>query len=114
MIVVTFELEAVPGQNQTYVNMVNRLQPMLQKMEGFISVECFQSTLHPAKVMSVTIWEDEEAVLRWRNLDPHLSAQKAGRDRIFHDYHVRVMTVLRDYGLHQRAEAPEDSLIGRH
>jgi heme-degrading monooxygenase HmoA len=83
-------------------------------MEGFISVECFQSTLNPEKVMSVTTWKDEEAVVKWRNVNAHLSAQKAGRDTIFKDYRVRVASVIRDYGLHERKEAPEDSLIGRH
>lgn len=114
MIVVLFELQAMPGENQTYVDLVNRLTPMLKPMDGFISVECFQSTLNPEKVMSVTTWRDEEAVIQWRNVDAHLSAQRAGRDKIFKDYRVRVTKVIRDYGLHEREQAPEDSLIGRH
>ncbi|MEE9928478.1 MULTISPECIES: antibiotic biosynthesis monooxygenase family protein [Microvirgula] len=114
MIVVLFELQAAPGQQQTYVDLVNKLQPLLAPIEGFISVECFQSTLNPEKVMSVTTWRDEEAVKQWRNVPAHLSAQKAGRDKIFLDYRVRVTSVMRDYGLHQREQAPEDSLIGRH
>lgn len=112
MVVVLFELQAVPGQNQTYVDLVNKLTPLLEPMDGFISVECFQSTLNPEKVMSVTTWRDEDAVVKWRNVDAHLSAQKAGRDKIFRDYRVRVTSVIRDYGLYQREQAPEDSLIG--
>jgi len=114
MIVVLFELQAMPGQNQTYVDLVNKLTPLLKPMEGFISIECFQSTLNPEKVMSVTTWRDEEAVVKWRNVSAHLAAQKAGRDKIFKDYRVRVASVIRDYGLHQREQAPEDSLLGRH
>ena len=94
MVVVLFELQALPGQNQTYVDLVNKLTPMLKPMEGFISVECFQSTLNPEKVMSVTTWRDEEAVVQWRNVEAHLSAQRAGRDKIFKDYRVRVTQVL--------------------
>lgn len=112
MIVVLFELQAMPGQNQAYVDLVNKLTPMLEPMDGFISVECFQSTVNPEKVMSVTTWRDEEAVVKWRNVDAHLSAQTAGRDTIFKDYRVRVTSVIRDYGLHDREQAPEDSLIG--
>jgi len=112
MIVVLFELQAMPGQNQAYVDLVNKLTPMLEPMDGFISVECFQSTVNPEKVMSVTTWRDEEAVVKWRNVDAHLSAQAAGRDTIFKDYRVRVTSVIRDYGLHDREQAPEDSLIG--
>jgi len=114
MFVVLFELEAMSGQNKTYVDFVNKLTPMLKPMEGFISVECFQSTLNPEKVMSVTTWRDEEAVLQWRNVDAHLFAQKMGRDKIFKNYRVRVTSVIRDYGLHERTHAPEDSLIGRY
>ncbi|MHA7845117.1 antibiotic biosynthesis monooxygenase family protein [Serratia sp. D1N4] len=114
MIVVLFELQAVEGQQQTYVDLVNKLTPLLEPMDGFIGVECFQSTVNPEKVLSVTTWRDEEAVVQWRNVQAHLSAQQAGRDKIFHDYRVRVTSVIRDYGLHQREQAPEDSLVGRH
>lgn len=113
MVVVLFELQALPGQNQTYVDLVNKLTPMLKPMEGFISVECFQSTLNPEKVMSVTTWRDEEAVVQWRNVEAHLRAQRAGRDKIFKDYRVRVTQVLRDYGLNDRAQAPADSIMGK-
>ncbi|OWY41034.1 antibiotic biosynthesis monooxygenase [Xenophilus sp. AP218F] len=114
MVVVLFELQAMPGQNQTYVDLVNDLTPLLLPMEGFVSVECFQSTQNPEKVMSVTTWRDEAAAIQWRNVSAHLTAQKAGRNKIFKDYRVRVTSVLRDYGLHERKQAPEDSLIGRH
>lgn len=111
MIVVLFELQAINGQNQNYVDLVNKLTPLLASNEGFISVECFQSTVNPEKVMSVTTWKNEEAVVKWRNVDAHLSAQAAGRNRIFKDYRVRVTSVIRDYGLHDRGQAPADSLF---
>ncbi|WP_367373442.1 antibiotic biosynthesis monooxygenase [Pseudomonas lini] len=111
MIVVLFELQALPGQGETYVDLVNKLTPMLEPMDGFISVECFQSTLNPKKVMSVTTWRDEEAVVQWRNVTAHLSAQKAGRDKIFDDYRVRVTSVIRDYGLRDREQAPYNEVI---
>jgi heme-degrading monooxygenase HmoA len=111
---VLFELQTATGQQQTYVDLVAKLQPLLAPIDGFISVECFQSTADPEKVLSLTTWRDEEAAVQWRNVSAHLTAQKAGRDKIFHDYRVRVASVMRDYGLHQREQAPEDSLIGRH
>ncbi|EJM59065.1 MULTISPECIES: antibiotic biosynthesis monooxygenase family protein [unclassified Pseudomonas] len=111
MIVVLFELQALPGQGETYVDLVNKLTPLLEPMSGFISVECFQSTLNPKKVMSVTTWRDEEAVVQWRNVTAHLSAQRAGRDKIFDDYRVRVTSVIRDYGLRDREQAPYNVVV---
>ncbi len=85
---------------------MNKLTPLLNDMEGFLGVECFQSTQNPKKVMSVTNWRDIKAVEDWRNVSAHLNAQKAGRDKIFDNYRVRVTEVLRDYGMTERAQAP--------
>ncbi|MBV4493345.1 antibiotic biosynthesis monooxygenase family protein [Pseudomonas oryzicola] len=108
MIVVMFELEAVEGQGPVYVDLVNKLTPLLKDMEGFLGVECFQSTQNPKKVMSVTNWRDMKAVEDWRNVSAHLNAQRAGRNKIFHNYRVRVTEVLRDYGMTERAQAPHN------
>jgi heme-degrading monooxygenase HmoA len=78
-------------------------------MDGFISVERFQSLTEPGKLLSLSFWRDEEAVRAWRNLPSHRSTQEAGRAGIFRDYRLRVAAVLRDYGLNERGEAPADS-----
>ena len=82
---------------------------MVEQIEGFLSVERFQSLTDPDKILSLSFFEDEAAVARWRTLTAHRGAQTAGRSGIFADYRLRVAEVLRDYGLFDRAEAPADS-----
>jgi heme-degrading monooxygenase HmoA len=85
------------------------LKPLLETMDGFISVERYQSLTDPNKMLSLSFWRDEEAVKAWRNTDEHRRAQRAGRGGIFAGYRLRIAHVVRDYGLDERAEAPEDS-----
>jgi heme-degrading monooxygenase HmoA len=85
------------------------MRPMLEEVEGFISVERFQSLTNPEKILSLSFFEDEEAVRRWRTMHAHRGAQSKGRAGIFADYRLRVAHVLRDYGLHERDQAPDDS-----
>lgn len=109
MIAVIFEAQPHPGQRQAYLDAAAVLRPLLAGIDGFISIERFESLTHPGKILSLSYWQDEEAVRAWRNLEPHRRIQGAGRDRIFADYRLRVAQVLRDYGLADRAEAPADS-----
>lgn len=92
-----------------YLDAAASLRPLLDKMDGFISIERFESLVQPGKILSLSLWRDEEAVRRWRNLEEHRRVQDAGRKSIFSDYRLRVAQVLRDYGMHDRAQAPEDS-----
>jgi heme-degrading monooxygenase HmoA len=85
------------------------LRPQLAKIDGFISVERFASLTEPGKILSLSFWRDEEAVRAWRNVEAHRSIQGAGRATIFADYRLRVAHVLRDYGMRDRAQAPDDS-----
>ncbi len=85
------------------------LRPQLEQIEGFVSIERFESLVTPGKILSLSFWRDEEAVRRWRNVDAHRRIQAEGRKRIFADYRLRVAQVLRDYGLNDRAQAPDDS-----
>ncbi len=110
MIAIIFEVEPHTETASTYFDIAGDLKPVLEKMDGFISVERFESLMQPGKYLSLSFWRDEEAVKQWRNLDAHRQAQSAGRDGIFKDYRLRVAHVLRDYGLNERAEAPADSL----
>jgi len=109
MIAVIFEVVPAPGRRQDYLDLAAGLKPELEKIDGFISIERFESLTTPGKVLSLSIWRDEEAVIRWRNLDGHRQAQAQGRGGIFADYRLRVASVIRDYGMTERDEAPADS-----
>ena len=109
MIAVIFEVEPADGKTQSYLDLAAKLRPELEKIDGFVSVERFQSLTTPGKILSLSIWRDEQAVAKWRQLGEHRAAQSAGRRSIFRDYRLRVASVLRDYGMHERAEAPADS-----
>ena len=85
------------------------MRPMLDKIEGFISVERFQSLTDPRKILSLSFFEDEQAIARWRTLNAHRVAQTKGRNGVFDDYRLRIASVIRDYGMFDRAQAPTDS-----
>lgn len=109
MIAVIFEAVPAEGSYDAYLGLAGDLKPLLETIDGFISVERFQSLTDPAKMLSLSFWRDEAAVLAWRNLEPHRAAQAAGRSGVFADYRLRVAHVARDYGLRDRDSAPEDS-----
>jgi heme-degrading monooxygenase HmoA len=109
MIAVIFEVWPAPGRKDDYLGIAASLRRDLERIDGFISVERFQSISDPNKLLSLSIWRDEDAVKRWRNTLRHRQTQKAGRAGIFADYRLRVAHVLRDYGMNARAEAPADS-----
>lgn len=109
MIAVIFEAVPHPDQRNAYFDAAAALRPQLEKIDGFISIERFESLGSPGKILSLSYWRDEEAVRRWRNLEAHRRIQAEGRKSIFADYRLRVAEVLRDYGLNDRARAPDDS-----
>ncbi len=103
MLAVIFEVIPAPGRKQEYLDLAAQLRPELEKIDGFISVERFASLTNGEKLLSLSFWRDEEAVRRWRNLAGHREAQARGR------YRLRIASVVRDYGMTDRAEAPQDS-----
>lgn len=109
MIAVIFEVWPTPGRKQEYLDLAASLKPELEKMEGFISIERFASLTNEGKILSLSVWRDEEAVRRWRNVESHRAAQAKGRGGVFSDYRLRVAQVIRDYGMTRRDEAPEDN-----
>ena len=109
MIAVIFELTPKPGQADNYFALAADLRSTLETIEGFISIERFQSVSDPDKYLSLSFWQDENAVARWRNRDVHRNAQQQGRDSILSDYRLRVATVVRDYGMQSRSQVPADS-----
>jgi heme-degrading monooxygenase HmoA len=109
MIAVIFEAQPHPGRRDAYLDAAARLRPLLEKIDGFVSIERFESLTTPGKILSLSVWRDEEAVRAWRNVEEHRRIQAAGRQSIFADYRLRVAAVIRDYGMNDRAQAPEDS-----
>lgn len=109
MIAVIFEVIPHADQRQTYIDTAAALRATLEAIDGFVSVERFQSLSNPDKLLSLSFWRDEQAVAAWRNLPPHRHAQRLGRETAFAGYRLRVASVLRDYGLSERDEAPADS-----
>jgi heme-degrading monooxygenase HmoA len=109
MIAVIFEVWPAEGGRAGYLDIAARLRPLLDSIDGFVSVERFESLSEPGKILSLSFWRDEEAVKRWRALEAHRAAQDAGRGGLFADYRLCIAHVVRDYGMTDRTEAPEDS-----
>lgn len=109
MIAVIFEAVPAEGKQGAYLKHAADLRPLLEGIDGFLSIERFESLSQPGKVLSLSFWRDEEAVAAWRRTEEHREVQRAGRGGVFADYRLRVAHVVRDYGLHPRDEAPEDS-----
>ena len=109
MIAVIFEVEPADGRRETYLDIAAQLNPTLEQMDGFISIERFESLTTPGKYLSLSFWRDEQALRAWRNVEGHRLAQARGRGGVFADYRLRVAGVVRDYGMHERTQAPEDS-----
>jgi heme-degrading monooxygenase HmoA len=106
VIAVIFEAEPAEGRRETYLDLAAALRPDLEQVDGFLSIERFESLTTPGKVLSLSFWRDEAAVAAWRTHDPHRRAQSAGRSGVFADYRLRVAEVIRDYGLNDRNQAP--------
>ncbi|MCW8056018.1 antibiotic biosynthesis monooxygenase family protein [Agrobacterium radiobacter] len=111
MIAVIFEVWPADGEKQHYLDIAAGLRAELETIDGFLSVERFQSISNPQKMLSLSFFRDEEAVKAWRNTPPHRTAQSLGRSGVFSDYRLRIAHVMRDYGLQDREEAPADSRV---
>jgi heme-degrading monooxygenase HmoA len=109
MIAVIFEVRPRPERRQEYLALAAALRRDLEAIDGFVSVERFESLSEPGKLVSLSFWRDEKALAAWRNLASHRSVQQRGRREIFADYRLRVAGVIRDYGMTERAGAPGDS-----
>src|SRR5215218_7179103 len=99
MIAVIFEVWPVAAE----------LRPLLKQIDGFISVERFESITEKGKMLSLSFFRDEAAVQAWRNIAEHRAAQAKGRGGVFKGYRLRIASVIRDYGMNERGEAPADS-----
>lgn len=109
MIAVIFEVLPHADGRQRYLDTAASLRPLLETIDGFISIERYQSLTDPDKVLSLSFFRDEQAIAAWRQLDAHRAAQAAGRHELFADYRLRIAQVVRDYGMQDREGAPPDS-----
>ena len=109
MIAVIFEVWPKDGRRQEYLDIAAGLRPLLDEIDGFISIERFESLTEPGKILSLSLWRDEEAIQNWRRIELHREAQTKGRSGIFKDYRLKIAGVIRDYGMFDREQAPADS-----
>jgi heme-degrading monooxygenase HmoA len=109
MIAVIFEVRPRAEHRQEYLDLAAELRPILEKIDGFISIERFESLTEKGKILSLSFFRDEAAVAAWRNVPQHRKTQAKGRATIFEDYRLRIAGVIRDYGMNDRAQAPKDS-----
>jgi heme-degrading monooxygenase HmoA len=106
---VIFEVWPKEEGRQEYLDIAAALKPTLETMDGFISIERFQSLSEPGKILSLSFWRDDEAIAGWRRVEAHRMAQAKGRGKLFRDYRLRIAGIIRDYGMDERAETPPDS-----
>jgi heme-degrading monooxygenase HmoA len=109
MIAVIFEVLPAPGQRAHYLELAAALRSELDMIDGFISIERFESLVEPGKILSLSFFRDEAAVAAWRNRPSHRKTQALGRSAVFESYRLRIASVMRDYGMKDRDEAPADS-----
>lgn len=107
MIYVLFEVIVKEAFQDQYLNLASGLRSALESSPGFLRSERFTSLLDPGKILSLSVWEDEEAVNRWRRQAEHQLAQKQGRDLMFESYRITVTTPIRSYTMTDRDQAPQ-------
>ena len=110
MIAVIFEVWPRPGRKQEYLDLAAELRPLLDQIDGFVSIERFESLYEPGKMLSLSFFRDEAAIAAWRNIEEHRAAQSRGRAEVFSNYRLRIAGVIRDYGMDERDQVPGDSL----
>jgi heme-degrading monooxygenase HmoA len=111
MIAVIFEVWVTHGEKQIYLDIAAELRPLLDTIDGFLSIERFESIYESGKILSLSFWRDEAAVDAWRQVEAHRQAQQRGREDVFQDYRLRIAGVIRDYGMTVREQAPIDSQV---
>jgi len=109
MIAVIFEVWPKSEHKQEYLDLAAELRPILESIDGFISIERFESLTEKGKILSLSFFRDEAAVAAWRNVPQHRKSQSKGRAKIFENYRLRIAGVIRDYGMSDREQAPKDS-----
>jgi len=96
MFVVIFEVQPKTEQFEKYLELARLLRPELEQIDGFIDNERFRSTTHPERILSLSSWRDEKALIRWRTLAVHHKVQVKGRFLVFLNYRLRIGEVSFD------------------
>ena len=109
MIAVIFEVFPTEDGKPEYLKIAAELRSFLENIDGFISIERFQSLTEEGKILSLSFWRDENSIAEWRNVSEHRNAQRKGKEYLFRSYRIRVAEVVRDYTETDRNEAPADS-----
>src|SRR5260221_12690433 len=109
MIAVIFEVWPKPEHKKEYLDIAAELKPILETIDGFISIERFESLTEKGKILSLSFFRDEAAVEAWRNIPQHRRTQGIGRAKIFKDYRLRLAGGVRDYGMNDAALEPHAS-----
>ena len=109
MVFVIFEVTIKKGCMDSYLELAAKLKEEIVRSEGFIRAERFSSLVNEGKLLSLSLWESEEAVSKWRNQTEHRMSQQQGRDSLFESYRITVTSKIRSYSNTDRSEAPEDS-----
>ncbi len=107
--IVIFEVTPTDEGKARYLELASMLKPMLSGVDGFVSAERFQSLVDKRKILSMNVWENEEALHKWRNLTEHRMSQLEGKTKLFESYKISVTKVIREYSYNERVEAPNDS-----
>ncbi|QEZ92167.1 antibiotic biosynthesis monooxygenase family protein [Proteus sp. CD3] len=101
MIAVIFEVKVEQGKMSRYLSLATDLKPLLQDIKGFISIERFQSLSTQGKLLSLSWWENEEAVLQWKKNILHKNAQQEGRSSLFNFYRISIVSLTREYSFNK-------------
>lgn len=96
MFSVIFEVQPKDGKFDEYLNLAKELKPILESIEGFIDNERFASKRTKGRVLSLSTWADEKALIRWRTVARHHEIQEKGRFEVLEDYHLRVGEITTD------------------
>jgi heme-degrading monooxygenase HmoA len=96
MFSVIFEVHPKPSEFELYLALAKDLKPILERIEGFIDNERFESKSRPGWILSHSTWRDEKSVVRWRTVAKHHATQQRGREEVFQDYHLRVGEIVSD------------------
>ncbi len=99
MFAVLFEVEPRPERWEDYLRYAGALRPELERIDGFVENLRFRSRRHEGRLLSLSLWRDEKALIRWRTHGGHHAIQARGRNEVFRDYHLRVGEVMRENGM---------------
>lgn len=107
MFSVIFEVNPKSERYNDYLDLAKMLKPHLEQIDGFLSIERFASQSRDGWILSLSLWRDEAALVKWRTLALHHEVQEKGRSEVFRDYRLRVSQVITDDSPGEAQQRPE-------